>query len=81
MLIFFFNESLFVVKQENIFIGSVHRLSSFVVLYKEPQTNSSLFSQYNSPVPAQTASAGHCLENSHLPQLCGQYLKMNVSIQ
>lgn len=26
-------------------------------------------------------SAGHCLENSHLPRLCGQCLKMKVSIQ
>lgn len=79
MLIFFY-ESLFVVKQETIFIG---RRSSFVVLYKEWQPNSSLFFPYNSLVPEQTGSGGHCLENSLPPgpQLCGQDSKMNVSIQ
>lgn len=39
-----FYESLFVVKQENIFLGSAHWLSSFGVLYKELQTNYSLSS-------------------------------------
>lgn len=45
-------------------------------LYKEQQPNSSLFFPYNSLVPAQTGSGGHCLEKSLPPQLCGLNLKI-----
>lgn len=50
---FFFYEPLFVVKWKNIFIGRVHWRSSYVGLYKAPQTSCSLFPHCNSPVPAQ----------------------------